>query len=286
MKKILGLFVTVILFSQLISAQKQEKLEKKWLAKDINLLKLIPKLLPPEIQTKESLEKIFGDKNQEHEVEFGAKFLENGSSGGYTSFRVSVYSYKNSIVSYKISASTSQNSWNLIKPHFIEAWSQIAQVPFQETDRGIFYEYKNEAILQDYKKSIGLYLGEIKQSEIPADLKDAYDYLTAPFNNIEVSTTGCGYSGESPKGKKMIELFIKAGRFDLIENILKGYNQGGRAYAVIALLKLKKNGLKLSNETEQTIEKIIELDTRIESCSGCLGFSTTVKKLLQAYNLL
>lgn len=286
MRKIFGLFVTILLFVQIISAQKQEKLEKKWLVSDINNLKLIPRLLSPEIQTKETLEKVFGRKSKEYPVEFGAKTWGNGKAGGYTSFTVSVYTYKDSIMSYKISASTSQDSWKLIKSHIVEAWNQYAQIPFQENDKGIFYEYKNDSVFQEYKNSISNEVGYMKDVEVPAELKDEYEYLIAPFNHIQVSSRGCGYSGTTLKSREMIDSFIKAGRVDLIENILKGFNHGGRVYAVIALLEMKKKGIKLTSEVEETIKKVINLDIKVMSCKGCIGYPTTVKELLQEYNLL
>jgi hypothetical protein len=286
MKKIFGIFVALLLFAQIGAAQKGEKLEKKWLALDVEMLKAIPKILPPEAQTKETLAQVLGGKGFEQQVEFEAKLFGNGSSGGYTLLTVSVYTFRGSIVSCRISSLTSKPSWLLIKPHLIEAWNRYAQVPFQETDRGIFYEYVNEAVLREYKDSINREIGAMKQLEIPAELKDAFDYLTAPFNNVQVSNSLCGYGATKVEGRKMIELFINAGRVDLIENILKGFNHGGRVYAAIALLEMKKSGVKLSDETEQTIEKVVNLKISVMTCAGCFGFSMTAKELLLEYNLL
>ena len=286
MKKIFAIFVTLILFAGAAAAQKGEKLEKKWLAEDINLLKLIPRILPAEAQTKKTLEKVFERKGWEAKDEFEAASFGNGDAGGYTSLTVSVRTFRGAMISYRISTGTSRTSWLLIKPYLTEAWKQFAQVPFQETDKGIFYEYVDEAVLREYKDFISKEAGAMKQLEIPPKLKDAYEYLTAPFNKVTVSNERCGISGQTVKGREMIELFINARRIDLIENILKGFNHGGRVYAAIALLEMKKSGVKLSGETEQAIEKIINLDIGIETCGGCFYFPTTAKDLLLQYKLL
>lgn len=287
MKTIFRLSIVILLFSQFIAAQKPEKIEKKWLAEDIEALKLIPKLLPPETQTPEALIQIFGKESSYNEkVEFGAVNFGNGAALGYTSFGVSVYTFNNSLLSYEISTSASPQSWRLIRPYLTEAWKQNTQLPFQESESGIFYKFTNEDVLREYKNSISRELGEMKPVEIPKELKEAYEYLTAPFNEIQVSNYGCGYAATKVKGRKAIELFINAGRVDLIENILKGFNQGGRVYAAIALLEMKRKGAALKPETELTIEKVANLDISVSLCTGCFSYSKTAKEILKGYQLL
>lgn len=287
MKTIFRLSIAVLLFSQFVAAQKPEKLEKEWLAKDVEALKLIPKLPPPEAQTPETLTKAFGAENSHNQkIEFGATNFRGGIALGYTSFGVSVYSFNNSVISYEISIFASSQSWQLIRPHIIEAWKQNTNLPFQENEYGIFYKLTNDEVLRDYKNFISRELGQMQPVEVPDRQKDAFEYLTAPFQQINVSNYDCGYAPDKVPGRRAIELFINAGRIDLIENILRGYNQGGRAYAAIALLEMKQKGAALSPEIERTIEKVINLDIPIKTCQGCIGFETTAKELLKEYKLL
>lgn len=287
MKTIFRLSIVILLFSQFVAAQKPEKIEKKWLAEDVEALKLIPKLLPPETQTPETLTEIFGaEKSYNQKIEFGATNFRGGLALGYTSFGVSVYTFNNSLLSYEISTSASPPSWQLIKPYIIGAWKQNTQLPFQENEQGIFYKFTDDEALRKYKNAISRELGEMKPVEIPNELKEAYAYLTAPFNEIQISNYGCGYAATKVKGRKAIELFINAGRVDLIENILKGFNQGGRIYAAIALLEMKRKGAALKPETELTIEKVANLDISVSLCTGCFSYSKTAKEILKGYQLL
>jgi hypothetical protein len=54
----------------------------------------------------------------------------------------------------------------------------------------------------------------------------------------------------------------------MVENILRGYNPGGRMYAVLALLTTQRKGTQLSAESQKSIRTVLHLDIRIESYSG------------------
>jgi len=103
-------------------------------------------------------------------------------------------------------------------------------------------------------------------------LKKAFDYLTSPIENW-------GVGGR--EGEIAIDALVNANRIDLIENVLRGFNPGGRVYAALALLKLNKgNKLVLSADTVGTIEKVRYLDISIGTIAGCLVSSRTAKEIL------
>lgn len=83
-----------------------------------------------------------------------------------------------------------------------------------------------------------------------------------------------------PTGKEAIDRIIRAGRFDLIENILRGYNPGGRVYAALALKAWVQKGRKLTPVETELIQKIASLDTPIDTCFGCLFGSETAGEIL------
>ena len=75
------------------------------------------------------------------------------------------------------------------------------------------------------------------------------------------------------EGKTSIDALINANRIDLIENVLRGYNPGGRIFAAIALLRMERKGLKLEPEVTSTLNKVVNLDVPAATCAGCLVFS-------------
>jgi hypothetical protein len=62
---------------------------------------------------------------------------------------------------------------------------------------------------------------------------------------------------------------LEADRIDLIENVLRGYNPGGRVYAVIALMRLRKKGRELKPDVLSTLKRVINLNIPITMCDPC-----------------
>ena len=132
------------------------------------------------------------------------------------------------------------------------------------------------------QKAVATELGVMRGVQVPAELKDDYEYLISPLQNSVVGSGGCGFAGTTPNGKKALDALMQAHRVDLVENVLRGFNPGGRVYAALALLRLKSSGLPLSAETQTTIKKISDLDIKIGTCSGCLFFHRTAKEILES----
>jgi hypothetical protein len=127
---------------------------------------------------------------------------------------------------------------------------------------------------------------------VPSVLKDDYEYLISPGENSVVGNGGCGYGGMTPPGKLAIDALVKANRLalvkanrlDLIENVVRGYNPGGRVYAALALVAIEKQGSPLTDDTRATIEKIRQLDIMIDTCSGCIISHRTAKAIFESPN--
>lgn len=278
------ILAVLVVCGQFVNAQPSEKLERKWLAHDIKNLSVLSHL-SPENSTKEKLSSAFGDETHNFDFEFGAKGYSNGKSGGYTIITVTVRSFHEKQISFQITVSASRSSWQLIRIPFIEAWKERVRLPFRETDRGIIYEVVDQGVLETYKTAIAEIIGKPQTLSIPDDLKEDYDFLTAPFVEIDVSEERCGYGLNYLPGKVAIDRIIKENRVDIVASILRGYNHGGRVIAAIALLKLKKQGHVLEPITEQTLQKVLNLDLAIISCAGCISFPTTAKSLVSEYRL-
>ncbi len=285
MKK--NVFLFLFLFFANTAIAQEKPLVEEWIQKDIEATKFIPKLSQNLPQDENKIAEIIVSRavNNPEELGFGAKKIQESQGYGYTSIIVSAFIFKDKIIKYRITVGSSL-SWSRIRERIIKAWKQNAQMPFEEYESGIYYEIKNDSVLEEYKQAIGRELGEVKQVKVPNKLKEDYEYLISPIKNPVVGKDGCGVAGIIPVGKESIDSIVKSKRIDLLENILRGFNPGGRVYATIAFLEMKKRGMKLKLETESVLEKVISLDTKIDVCFGGVIFSKTTKEILQEYKLL
>jgi hypothetical protein len=113
----------------------------------------------------------------------------------------------------------------------------------------------------------------MKAAAIPTELQKSFDSLTQP---MEIDSVG-GSDGEIA-----IAALVNAERFDLVENVLRGFNPNGRIYAARELLKLNKEGrLVLSADTLAVIAKISNLDIQISRVSGCIVKRLHAKEILE-----
>jgi hypothetical protein len=265
-------------------AQKSKKLEVEWLARDVKAVELISTLMPIENQSIDSIRSILGVNTggEEEDLGFGARRFSLGKGNGYTSFYVDAFTLNGAIQYYEVGVRSSSDSWPQIRNDIIKTWKRSGGPEFLESEDGLAYRKTLDVGFQVYKHAVAAELGELKAVDVPADLKDYYDELISPLNNSIIGFGGCGYGGVVPQGKLAIDALMKANRTDLIENVLRGYNPGGRIYAALALLSLKKQGLHLSSETKKTLDKIKSLDIKIETCSGCIVTHRTAKEILEA----
>lgn len=270
----------LLLLSVSLSAQTQDDLKSEWLSQDIAA---IQHFLPPLAQndlTLESLEKLLGKESDERmELGFGARTFTFSKGGGYTNFSVIGLAFDGRIGYYRITVGGS-STWPKIRRDIIQAWQMNAQLPFNEGQYGIEYSKENPTVVAEYKGVVGSQIGELKTVVVPADLQDAYEYLISLKNNSVVGSGGCGFAPVVPQGKTSIDKIVSSGREDLIENVLRGYNPGGRIYAVLALLEQERNGRKLSTETQNAIRVVLDLPIKIYTCSGCLLYHRTAREIV------
>ena len=124
----------------------------------------------------------------------------------------------------------------------------------------------------------------MSNADIPDDLKSNYEFLISPMNNPYVGDGACGLGGSNLQGRIAIDALVNAKRIDLIENVLRGYNPGGRVYAMLALLAIKEHGERLREATMLTLKKVINLPVQVSTCEGCIvNRGMTAKDVIRYY---
>ena len=274
----------ILLCGNVCFAQKKQTLRADWLAHDVvNIQRYLPQLKQNEPLTLDSLEKIFASPPSygNYDLGFGGRRFHFAKSGGYTSLRVDGFIFNNSIGYYTISVEC-YLSWPLIRTAIINASKRASDLELTEGEYGLSQRREFPNVVADYKNKIATQFGEMAPVNVPRELNEHYELLVKLGNNSELGS-GCGYSGQTPRGKEAIDAIVKAGRVDLIVNILRGYNPGGRMYAALALIDMQRKGAELPADVLPALEVVRNLDLPLETCSGCIHFPKTAKKIIDEW---
>jgi hypothetical protein len=278
MKKVYSFFLSFCLLCLLFIpideasfAQSRETLNLDWVQADLTGVETIVKMTPVEGR---NLDKLKMDLEGSWSIDdenfgFGAHKIRFGKGFGYTSVYLEALTFNGKTAIYEISVHGGVE-WPSMREQIIEAWTGNGGPAFREEGDILYSGGRFDALFEAYCRAVASELGEMKAVDVPADIKTAYEYLISPMNNSRVGTGICGLGGAVLKGKTSIDALAKAERMDLIENVLRGYNPGGRVFAAIALLKMEKRGVKLAPEVKKTMEKVSGLDVPITTCSGCI----------------
>lgn len=266
----------LILLSFPCDAQQLESLNRVWLADDYRSMELISLLATPAPLTTQKIMDILdvGDMDDtEEDLGFGATRFNVKSGHGYTSLSVEAFVFRGTIGSYKLELDSSPENWTRIRERMIELWRQHNGPSFEEGERGLIHIERDDSVLRKYQAAVLAELGEMKPAAIPTELQKSFDSLTKP---MEIDNVG------SSDGKMAIAALVNAERFDLVENVLRGFNPNGRIYAAKELLKLNKEGrLSLSADTLAVIAKISNLDIQIRTVCGCSVDRRLAREILE-----
>ncbi len=271
---IIGFFLICCLpcFTSVCLAHESKSLNTEWLHGDLQLIGIVLRTIPMgDHNTVEDLKQsIEGEWTiRDDALGFGARKVYYGKALGYLSIGVDVVSFNGMIGFYEISF-YKPNEWPHMRKDIIKTWKSYGGPPFKEDKDNFYFQKRFPEVFDLYYKAVAEQLGAMQSVHVPSKLTKAYDYLISPLNNSRVGTGICGLDGPVLEGRKSIDLLVKAKRVDLIENVLRGYNPGGRIYAAIALLKMKEQGLDLEPEITGTIDKVGALDIPIAACAACL----------------
>lgn len=290
---VLSMLVFASINSALVLAQneKEEPLNPEWVRRDVQGVAVLMKLTPIENRNIEVLKKQLKDQWSVDEdwLGFGAKHVNIGKGYGYSSVYIDVLTFENKIAYYEIGVRVSgSRNWEEYRQKIIDAWKQSGGPKYTEKEHELTYQRKYDNVFAAYYQVVAGDLGGMKAVSVPAELKEAYDYLISPLNNSYVGEGICGLDGPVLEGKTSIDALINANRVDLITNVLRGYNPGGRIFAAIALLRMKREGLRLDPDVTATLNKVAHLNVPVTTCFGCLVFTgrkakSVVKQFLEEW---
>jgi len=276
MKKGLLAFLSLLLLGSVCFSQKRqlEPLNPAWADEDIKGVKFLMGLTPIENQSIQSLKKrfdAFKDKNawwsDESVLGLGGKRVKLSMGLGYTTVYIDYLLFDDRIVHYKMAADVSSEDWSRHGETVVRAWKEGGGPAFTLKDSELSYDKDFPEVWKDYYGEIAKQLGPMGSLDVPKDLANYYKLLTDPFENSEISMVACS------DGKPAIDALEDAKRVDLIENVLRGYNSGGRIYAAISLLRMQRKGRKLSSATKLAIDKVVNSDASVTTCWGDIGTS-------------
>jgi hypothetical protein len=268
----LSLFMFVIIcFSQ---TKPLEPLNPAWADEDIRGVRFLMGLTPIENHSISSLKTHFdafkyknASWSDESVLGFGGKRVKLSMGLGYTTIYIDYLLFNDRIVHYKMAADVSSEDWSRHGETVIRAWRDSGGPAFLLKDSKLSYDKDFPEVWKDYYGEIAKQLGPIESLDIPKDLANDYKLLTDPFENSEISMVACS------DGKPAIDALEDAKRVDLIENVLRCYNPGGRIYAAVSLLRMQRKGRKLNSVTKLAIDKVVNSGASVTTCWGDTGIS-------------
>ncbi len=258
-----------------VAQQAEDKpLNAKWLQNDLDGVKFLVRLMPVENLSIPELKKRFEAIKEntswfdESNLGFGARRARLNMGLGYTSIYIDFLLFRNKIVHYTIVADVDKKV--ALTEHGTavkRVWKENGGPSFVEKNNELIFEKDYPEVWKSYEDYLTARLGPKTNVSVPEGLKGSYELLTNPFENSRISTVACD------DGKPAIDELESAKRTDLIENALRGYNPGGRIYAAISLLRMKRKGNRLSAATQRTINRILTSDAEAAVCHGDIGTS-------------
>jgi hypothetical protein len=194
---------------------------------------------------------------------FGARRVKLNKGLGTVTAYVDFLIFRNKIAYYELGLEVAGSQ--MPRSELIEQWTRSSGLALEPKENNLVRVMNFEHVWRDYKKSIADALGPMKDVALDDTVDQAYKLLVDPLENSRISMVACD------DGKPAIDSLEDAKRIDLIENVLRGYNPGGRIYAAISLLRMKRANKKLKSSTMNSITKVINLDADAETCWAPLG---------------
>jgi hypothetical protein len=249
---------------------------REWLQKDVKVGLELRKLLPPKGSADAFVKSLGPSKPEDHtDLGFGLTAATHTLVGGHVSCWIRVASIADEFVSVDANCPTTSKDWSKIAPIVQEALGPefVAKGDGYGASMNAHYPFpESKAKLQS---ALAKELGPTQTLDVPEELQKSYEILASPLDRLVVGTA-CGVAGSPPLGAKETLMLEKAGRLDLLRNVLRGPNPEGRVYAAQALRRHQP----LTPDDASVIEKIRTQPTIIFGCSGCMPMNAPAAQVL------
>ena len=227
----------------------------------------------------DQLQAVFaGDKAEckSRDLGFGITAHYCSMAAGYTSCRVSGASAEGRMFDAIATCRVNEKRWPSLEAIHGKAYDATLVPKGFELNAGhaglAFHDAAHE------KRAQAMVSSELSQKQSgtvpPPELEKAFGRLTKPWDTLTVGTA-CGAAGSPPSGNREMQALVKAGRADLLRDVLRGMNPAGRIYGYIGLRLLGEN----TPGDDATWDDLAKLDVEIETCGGCMVTQQTAESI-------
>lgn len=226
--------------------------------------------------------------SEENQIWKNSSRIKAYQYGGFISHSINIASYKDTIFSMEINISGEDATVlkriakknKKIALELKKNWKYSSEIDWnKKLIENYKYVFVDKKIKSQFEKNIADDLGEIHDFEVNEELRESYEILIDPLSHYEFGYS-CYYETSKPDGRKAIEKILEAKRFDLLKDIIRGYNPEGRAYGIEALFKINsENKSIISKEDKECIERILKSNIYINECSGCDVFPSSYEEI-------
>lgn len=190
---------------------------------------------------------------------FGMSTRGWGASGGDLSCRVIVHHHSGEVLGWFAECSGGRHTWAAARSEY-----ERHLVKLKVRGDALHAEDTFPDVARRADAERGRLLGTVEPADVPRALRPAYETLTSRFEPLFFSRTWCGKGGGPTPGGLAMKALSDAARLDLIRQVLRGPNEGGRLLAAEELLVQG-----VANQADkETIVVLRQLTPVVETCAG------------------
>ncbi|MEM6995471.1 MAG: hypothetical protein AAF721_33485 [Myxococcota bacterium] len=240
--------------------------KRHFLTKDLGVLKKIAAALPlTSAKRAATLLDAKGTDCEPRPQGFGVEVRNCGLGGGYVQCTVSFASWSDAIFDVSARCAASERMWDRTAPFVGQLFdATIAAGGFEVDGRVATLEQVDAGARAKAEAAVAATLGATSGVDVPPALAPAWRRLTSPRGRVVVGTA-CGAAGSAPQGNRAMKALVKAGREDLLRDLLRGMSAGGRVYGYVGLRLLERN----TPEDDAAYDAVVALDVPVPTCGGC-----------------
>ncbi len=257
-----------------VSAQDQaESLVPQYVNEDIEGVSALIALLPLEVKGIDEIKATLrGNWHvEETDLGFGGRYLELARGRGYSRSYVYALVYNGRVAQY-VAGIEGDSHWPFIRQPIIDRWRDLSGPDVSEEGRGLVIRRTLPQALRSYQLNVAASLGPMRDLSVSPALRASYLELIDPMANTTISGTNRDDD---------ISALVASNAWDLLENVLRGYNPGARVLAALALQDSERSGGRLSPGVRPSIDKVLNLGVEVHACVFDICSNLTARDALR-----